>query len=107
MRGSRTLFDEIIVQDAPAAKEGKGRNASLRDKRNECLLDRYFFYARLKSLNYPKVIELLSHEFWLCESTIPQIMEKPDNVSYLHKLKQQSPAEKTFAKKWPHLNWAA
>lgn len=104
MRGS-TLFDNIIFEEVIAPKERKGRNNSLHIKRNECLMDRYFYYAKIIGLNYPKTLEELEKEFWLCMSTIPQIMEKPDNQLYLRRLKMQQPAKSFFVKKWPHFSW--
>ncbi|RXK57553.1 hypothetical protein ESA94_20355 [Lacibacter luteus] len=107
MRGSQSLFADIVFNDTLPPKERKGRNNTLQVKRNECLIDRYFFYAKLIGYNYPKVLEMLESEFFLCISTIPQIMEKPDNQLYLRRLKMEQPTKQHFEKKWPHIKWAA
>lgn len=114
-RGS-SLFSNILFDETQVApKEQKGRNSQLHTKRNQLLVDRYFYYAKLIGYNYPKVLYNLEQEFFLAQSTIPQIMEKPDNQLYLRRLKmeykeielagQQQKFLKTLQQKWPHIVW--
>lgn len=105
-RGSKSLFADVIFDDVLPKKERKGRNSLHYTKRNECLIDRFFFYAKIIGYNYPKTLGLLEAEFWICESTIPQVMEKPDNQLYLRRLKMEQPDIKIFRQKWPHFNWS-
>ncbi len=102
MRGSNTLFADIF--DAPAIpKQKKGRNKDLHDLRNECLIDRYFYYGS-KRLSYSAVLETISREFFISAFTIPYLVS--DYAAQLQKLKQEKPSLKYFKDKWPHLVWS-
>ncbi|MGQ0739125.1 MAG: hypothetical protein ACT4OJ_08720 [Bacteroidota bacterium] len=100
------LFNNI-EEPTPPEKQIKGRSKSLIQMRNECLLDRLFFYKKNFPWNYDYVLERLRDEFFLSEVTIPQIIEKPESQLYLRTLKLEQPNKDSFAKKWPHLKWAA
>ncbi len=100
------LFNDL-VEAPPAEKQIKGRSKTLIEKRNECLLDRLFFYKKNYPWAYEYVLERLSMEFFLSEVTIPKIIEQPESQLYLRTLKLESPGKDSFAKKWPHLKWAA
>jgi hypothetical protein len=107
-RGSQTLFKNIFTEvnsssSSPAEKQRKGRSEALNNKRNECLLDRYFFYGKFSGLRYELILEVLSSEFFLSEVTIPKIVD--ENLEKLIQLKKQLPDKKYFQNKWPHLVW--
>jgi len=101
MRGSNTLFADIF--EVPALpKQKKGRNKDLHDLRNECLIERYFYYGT-KRLSYHAILETIGKEFFVSTYTIPYLIA--DHSAHLQKLKQEKPAIKYFKDKWPHLVW--
>jgi hypothetical protein len=106
LRGTKTLFTDLFLPTLePATKLRSGRNKDLCDKRNECLVERYYYHARIKhpDARYDILIKLLKDEFFLSDSTIPKILEQ--NTKHLHSLKKQQPSKSYFVKRWPHLVW--
>jgi hypothetical protein len=111
-RGSRTLFSDIFV--AIPDKQRKGRSLSLIEKRNECLIDRYYWHGRKileggKRIAYSSLLETISNEFYLSHITIYEIVD--NNYEYLTQLKKEWQDEKEekmrkhFQCKWLHLIW--
>lgn len=115
--GVRTLFQEIFMPEtAIPDKQRKGRSSTLIEKRNECLLDRYYWHGRKqidgKRIDYSSLLETVSNEFFLSMVTIPDIVDA--NYTYLTTLKSDWPIwdrqkeekmRKHFQLKWPHLVW--
>jgi hypothetical protein len=104
-RGTITLFKNIFTEDTPAPveKQRKGRSDVLNAKRNECLIDRYFFYGKFSGLRYELILDTLSKEFFLSSVTIPKIVD--ENLEKLIELKREKPDKSFFQNKWPHLVW--
>ncbi|MBT1702941.1 hypothetical protein [Chryseosolibacter indicus] len=107
MRGSLKLFEDIITpQHQPVAVmtvSKQGRSAELHTLRNECLLDRYFYYINFTDKRYTAVLEILSREFFIAQFTIQERID--ENYHKLLALKQQNPQKAYFQKKWSHLVW--
>jgi hypothetical protein len=104
MRGANTLFKNVFQkQKSEVTKKRKGRSPELHALRNECLVDRYYYYGKFSDKRYTIIIETLSHEFFISPITIPELLSK--NYSKIDKLKKQLPAKTYFVKKWPHLRW--
>src|SRR5258706_10067281 len=103
-RGSNTLFSDIFDPAGSPKKKGKkkGRNKELHVNRNECLIDRYFYYGQQR-LSYTAILENIRKEFFVSTFTIPYLIA--DHVYQLKKLKEDKPTPKYFKKKWPHLVW--
>jgi len=102
-RRSVKIFDEVF-QTLPADIERKkGRSAQLHNRRNECLIDRYYYYGKFTDKRYLDILDDLSREFFLSPVTIPDLIA--DNISMLTKLKAQQPSKSYFSKKWNHLMW--
>lgn len=105
MRGSQSLFADIFVKEShPQPRLRKGRSRELIARRNECLITRYYFYAKFKEKRYDKILEALSAEFFLSDYTIPEIITA--NYAQLKGLHKEQPPISVFAKKWPHMVWA-
>lgn len=104
-RGTITLFKNIFQEETPAPieKQRKGRSEHHNSKRNDCLIDRYFFYGKYSGLRYELILERLSGEFFLSAVTIPKIVD--ENLDKLIELKKQKPEKGFFQNKWPHLVW--
>lgn len=100
------LFNDI-VEIIPPKKQCKGRDKAFIEKRNQCMIDRLFFYKKMYHWDYDYVLSRLSDEFFLSPVTIPKILELPESQLYLRTLKLEQPGREKFAQKWPHLKWAA
>jgi hypothetical protein len=110
-RGINTLFNDLFLEEPStvcvAEKKQKGRSPDLISRRNECMLDRYFFYL-IRRPNYVVLLETISNEFFLSMVTIPDIVD--ENYDYITDLRKQfadnpEKVKKVFAGKWPHLVW--
>lgn len=107
-RGTLKLFKDIFTDEEENQERieetiSKGRSKTLNSKRNECLLDRYFFYGKYSGKRYDLILEMLSTEFFLSEVTIPKIVD--ENLDKLIELKKEKPEKSFFQNKWPHLVW--
>lgn len=105
-RGLR-LMENLIEDNSRVEiipdKVKRGRNKELIDKRNECLLHRYYFYSKVLKLKYEDVITSLSAEFFISDRTTTDIaMSESDYLSELFK-KKYTPKE--LEKKFRFLNW--
>lgn len=101
LRGN-TLFADIFIDEAPKCSP-KGRSPEFNAKRNDCLIDRYYYYGRFMKLNYGYILDILHTEFFLSVSTIQEIIT--DHSDKLRAIRTQSPDTKHFRQKWPHLVW--
>ena len=105
-RGSNTLFSDIFIdQPEETSTQRRGRSAYFHSQRNECLVDRYYYYCKVSEKRYDIVLEKLSVEFFLSTVTIPEIIDS--NYEHLVRLKKAAPDAQHFKKKWPHLVWNA
>lgn len=103
-RGTLTLFKDIFVEETERPNRlRKGRSEAHIARRNECLIDRYYFHAKTTEKRYDVVLKTLSEEFFLSEITIPEIID--DCYDQLSHLKKNPPVKSYFMKKWPHLVW--
>ncbi len=104
MRGA-TLFAGLFIEENTSRQPIKGRNADLNAKRNECILDRYYFYGKFfnNSLSYNYITNKIAEEFWLSSSTVTQLLE--DNFEKLGTLKRIQPSLRDLREKWPQWNW--
>ena len=104
MRGSQSLFADIFEEPPSMVERSrKGRSAQLHARRNECLIDRYYFKGKFTDKRYNKIISELSEEFFISPVTIPDLIN--DNFQLLASLKKQQPEKSYFVKKWSHLSW--
>lgn len=101
MRGSNTLFADIF-EPPIEPQQKKGRNKDLNSLRNECLIDRYFWYGSQR-MSYNAILDKLGKEFFISTFTIPCIISC--HVMALKRLKELSPDSRYFKQKWPHLSW--
>jgi hypothetical protein len=107
-RGSLTLFANVFNEEVPSevlSKPRKGRSSELHSQRNDCLIDRYYFYGKYTEKRYLAILEDLSHEFFISTVTIPELIT--ENYELLLALKEKKPSKQYFLKKWPHLVWQA
>jgi hypothetical protein len=105
LRGNRnytSLFPEIVTE-LPQAAERKGRSDELIQKRNDCLIARYYYYSRMIGYQYPTCLDKLEAEFFLTERTIQDIIQK--NMDFLRHINKSKPDFKFFREKYKHLQW--
>ncbi|NOS92463.1 MAG: hypothetical protein HOP30_11110 [Cyclobacteriaceae bacterium] len=113
-RGSLSLFRDVFTDtEKTTAEQSKGRSKELVDKRNECLIHRYWYYGNFPvkldnkvegKLSYPSILNILQEEFFInSEHTIPQIID--ECYDQLTELRAHKPGKDYFRKKYPHLVW--
>jgi|GEM_PF-2309858 len=106
-RGSRT-FNNLIAKEESISTtlqgNKKGRSIELLNQRNTCLIYRYFFYAKIKKLQFSELLSQLSSEFYLSDRTCINI------VSASHHEVKKAFAEKKevreLQKMYPFLSWS-
>ena len=102
MQRGRRLF-ETLTEENQILSTKKGRNEHFIIKRNECLIYRYYYYAKVKQLKYTDVIGKLSEEFYLSERTISDIAQAQTEL--VNQVFREKPSLKTLIKKYNFLNW--
>ena len=107
LRGNRSVYQTLFKEDKKeedlVIPERKGRNELLIQKRNELLFSRYYYYAKMRCLKYPNVLEALSEELFLSERTIQNILM--ENSSQLNLIIKARHGTKFFKDKFPYLVW--
>lgn len=104
MHGQAKLFNDVFVSPPELTVSRPGRNEDLVNKRDECLVDRYYYYGKFSLMRYDAILQSLQDEFFIEEFTIQKRINQ--NYDQLAQLKTQKPQRDFFKKKWPHLVWA-
>lgn len=68
------FFNEMTEEKKVVYSIKRGRSSDLIQKRNECLVLRYYFHSKIRRLKYEDVLSVLSEEFFLSEYTIVKIV---------------------------------
>jgi hypothetical protein len=108
-RGQRSIYnslfpEETLTDTLATLTERKGRSEMLILKRNEYLICRYYYFARIMGKKYPACQELLKEETFLEKRTIINIIEA--NQDFLRHLKNHNADIKFFKSKYPHIVWS-
>jgi hypothetical protein len=103
IRGQQKLFKEVFVEAPALTAKRQGRSETLHNLRNECLVDRFYFYGKFTDKRYSAILDLLKFEFFLETFTIQERIN--ENYGLLSELKLKQPGKNYFHKKWPHLVW--
>lgn len=109
--GQTTLFREVFAAPKEQRERSIGRSKELVAKRNECLVERFYYYGKFFTTessqplyNYSAILEMLQSEFFINAAwTIPEIIN--EHYELLMKLKREQPTRDYFKTKWPHLVW--
>lgn len=103
--GHRTLFDSLFPKEPSnhTSTVQVGRSADLIALRNELLIHRYYYFARIKRMQYQDCLAALEVELFIAERTIINTMN--DNRLSLKELSNKKPELHYFKKKYPHLVW--
>jgi hypothetical protein len=107
MQRGKQLFDKLTGSSENTALLNKpsrrGRNEILIENRNECLLYRYYYYAKIKRLRYEDVLEVVSKEFFISTRTITNILM--EESEYQKKVFKEKLDVKELEKKFDFLKW--
>lgn len=104
MRGKTTLHSDIFTIQTNSGEKRKGRSALLINRRNELLINRYYFYAiQEPKLQFDYIISLISGELFISPLTIVEIIAA--NREVLAKLRKQQPDSRQLAQKWGFFVW--
>lgn len=106
LRGHVSLYKSLFEEDATTRPkpDRKGRNEELLKCRNELIVHRYWYYIKIKGLNYPKTLrQLETAEFFLTQRSIAWIISR--NFHIINELKASRPDVSFFRKKYPFINW--
>lgn len=106
LRGHQSVY-AVLFTDADtttlAAPERKGRSESLIKQRNQLLIARYYYYAKIHDKRYSFVLGKLKKEFFLEERTIQDVITA--ERAMLMELRDLQPGIAHFKKLYPWLNW--
>lgn len=93
------LFGAVTAKDKlPEADE-----LSRKERRNECLLDRYYLYVALDRMQMNDAYELLMDDFFISEATLKDILQL--NGEYVRLLRKKEVSRKELERKWPRRVW--
>jgi hypothetical protein len=104
IRGKKiyTLFGPEETPVA-SAEDQRGRDPELIRLRNEHLLYRFAWYRADIRNSYEWMVQQLSREFYLSESTIGQLIEASSEV--LARIRGEKPTERDLKRKFPFFEW--
>lgn len=112
VRGSQVSFMKVFYEETTPViniTKNSGRNKELNSKRNECLLDRYYFIAKSTGKRFDLCIGIVAAEFFISDFHASKIiLQHPNMLTALKIQWKAEPVEKMqkhFAKKWAHLVW--
>ncbi len=105
-KGSRLFYKLTTVNEENSKRTfKKGRNDNLIADRNECLIYRYYYYAKVQRLRYSDVLEKMCKEFYLCERTVIDITQT--KIELMNNVFSEKPQLKILKTKYNHLNWTS
>jgi hypothetical protein len=109
-RGHRTylsLFEASPTVEPSTAPGRKGRSEELIQQRNSLLFHRYYYYSRIKKIDYHRVLATLEAELFISERRIVDITQGADKyiLKELYAQHYPEPNMLYFKEKFPFMNW--
>ena len=101
MRGQR-LFNTVIKGESQEPTR-KGRNDTLLELRNSCLLARYYYYGHFTSKCFEDILSAMVSEFFLTPVRISRIIQ--ENIDIVKELKQKKMTKYQLQHAWPQYKW--
>jgi hypothetical protein len=102
MRGA-ALFKTLVTDEELNKRERKGRSATLNDKRDECLLARFYYYTVHRGLCFEEVLKQVSIEFFItCDRIVKIIQLHPEEIKTM---KEKKLSVYKLQHRWPHFKW--
>lgn len=113
LRGSHIAHQLLFADDCPtpviSIDRKPGRDADENNRRNECLVDRFFFHTLKTKMFFGAAVNEVAPQFFLSPFHASKlILANRDSLSLLKKEWKDKPVEKAqkhFSNKWPHLVW--
>jgi hypothetical protein len=108
MRGSQTLFAELLIEDEgtlTVVARNVGRDKSLLQKRDNALIHRHYFYLKIKRLQYQDILDKLSEEFFIAQYTIIERLQMEENHRLLRRIITNNLQVRDLRKLYPFLVW--
>lgn len=102
MRGKK-LHTDLFVKPASPEQVKKGRSERLIEKRNECLIARYYYYTVYRGLEYENIIRRLVSEFFLSAKSVIHIINS--NTDLVKSYRERELVLHFFQKHWPYMRW--
>lgn len=106
MRGHQNIFTSVLFEEFTPKPlplvERKGRSDVLKQRQNELIAHRYYYYIKLQRRIYEDAIAIVSDEIMLAPITLIRIIDSSDVLKQLQTLK---PDVKYFRNKYPWLVW--
>jgi hypothetical protein len=105
MRGQQSLFSNLLTPEVTKTTYTKrGRNDVFITNRDDRMIFRYYYYAKILQLQYPIILANLSAEFDLSELRIIVILN--DKHKQLKEVFTQQPTPKELKLKYTWLDWS-
>lgn len=101
-RGIRFFEKHTKAKEVSTLKK-KGRAKDLIERRDNLLLYRYYYYARIKRMRYEHILLNLSNEFFISCRTVAQIMIK--NSDQASEIFSQKQSIEQLRKMYAHFTW--
>lgn len=83
--------------------ERKGRSDRLKQKQNELIISRYWYYIKIERLQYQDALAKLEDEIFLAQLTIIRIIDA--GSEQLKQYQKEKPDVRFFKEKYPWLVW--
>jgi len=103
VRGNKQYETLFGIEEDVREQVTRGRDPELIERRNDHMLYRFVWYGSDRRNAYAWIVEQLSKEFYLTESTIGQIIE--DSDVRLKQIRNENLNEKQIAAKFPFFKW--
>ncbi len=100
--GKRKLYDKYVEAET-LKTDIRGRSADRLNRRNDKIINRFYFYSMIRKMNYEHVIDELAKEFDLAPRTITDMLLKNDRV--VAEVMTKKPPVVDLKKKYPYLSW--
>lgn len=98
MRGKQVLYDNIF----PTSLESAAK-PDLKERRDDKLAARFYFYAHICRYRYEKCLTNLEHEFDISHTQI--IKRLSLRTDYIKDLVNQGTTTKELSRLFPYYNW--
>lgn len=105
-RGQRILQRVVTASDGSkdTTLKKKGRNNELLERRNDKLICRYYYYARILNLRIDMILNRLESEFDLSQRRVLDIVA--ENQGKLYEMSKKQIPVKQLADTYPAYNWS-
>ena len=108
-RGSRSLYSSLFEEDQTNTStlpkpERKGRSEILIAQRNELLVYRYYYHAKIQEKKYMKALTTLEKELFLSTRTITDILSE-HNAQLQELVRTKKPTVKELRELFPMMVW--